>query len=595
MAFFIEKIVASGAGKKESTIVFKPGANIIYGPSNTGKTYIVKCIDFLFGSDADPFDSSSGYDSISIYLKTRGGQVVMHRKLGSNKIDVSSTDPSISNGKYTAKASGKNYEKTINSVWLALIGITEQHSINKNERSQKQVLSWRTFCHMFMLTETKIISETSIFLPDRGYSDTSALSALLFLLWGKDFSDTEAIESKEIKDAKKDAIKTYINQELFKISERNQELTAFLSELSTTDINQEIESLMTQVTENEQRISEAIDENKRILQSLHEKNDALSECNVLINRYQELTTQYGADLKRLSFIVDGTANMPQISETQCPFCDGKIRIEKTPNYIEAAKSDYKKIKLQAKDLQKAYDELLAEKDILESSIESLLAKKQSAEELVANKLTPKANQLKEKIAEYKKTLEYQNEISFLKKLVEQKTSDIIDTESLGESENKFKVKDYFDYSFVSEFGKWIKLFLEDCKYPNLTSLIFDKATMDIVLNGKKKSANGKGYNAYLNSAVAIVLSRYMQKHAHYAPGLILLDSPILSLKEIDTQKPSQSMRNGLFENIASTSEGIQTIVIENKIPEIDYSNVNLIHFTKNANTGRYGFLIDVMD
>lgn len=64
MAFFIEKIVASGAGKKESTIVFKPGANIIYGPSNTGKTYIVKCIDFLFGSDADPFDSSSGYDSI---------------------------------------------------------------------------------------------------------------------------------------------------------------------------------------------------------------------------------------------------------------------------------------------------------------------------------------------------------------------------------------------------------------------------------------------------------------------------------------------------------------------------------------------------
>lgn len=122
-----------------------------------------------------------------------------------------------------------------------------------------------------------------------------------------------------------------------------------------------------------------------------------------------------------------------------------------------------------------------------------------------------------------------------------------------------------------------------------------KSTMDIVLNGKKKSANGKGYNAYLNSAVAIVLSRYMQKHAHYAPGLILLDSPILSLKEIDTQKPSQSMRSGLFENIASTSEGIQTIVIENEIPEIDYSNVNLIHFTKNANTGRYGFLIDVMD
>lgn len=139
-------------------------------------------------------------------------------------------------------------------------------------------------------------------------------------------------------------------------------------------------------------------------------------------------------------------------------------------------------------------------------------------------------------------------------------------------------------------------------YLELGKLCYYTYTKDIplpksyyIVASKKKSANGKGYNAYLNSAVAIVLSRYMQKHAHYAPGLILLDSPILSLKEIDTQKPSQSMRNGLFENIASTSEGIQTIVIENEIPEIDYSNVNLIHFTKNANTGRYGFLIDVMD
>ena len=114
--------------------------------------------------------------------------------------------------------------------------------------------------------------------------------------------------------------------------------------------------------------------------------------------------------------------------------------------------------------------------------------------------------------------------------------------------------------------------------------------MDIVLNGKKKSANGKGYNAYLNSAVALVLSRYMQKHAHHAPGLIVLDSPILSLKEIDTQKPTQSMRHGLFENIVNSSEGIQTIIIENEIPEIDYSNVNLVHFTKDKCTGRYGFL-----
>lgn len=119
--------------------------------------------------------------------------------------------------------------------------------------------------------------------------------------------------------------------------------------------------------------------------------------------------------------------------------------------------------------------------------------------------------------------------------------------------------------------------------------------MDIILNGKKKGANGKGYNAYLNSAVALVLSRYMHEHACYSPNLLVLDSPILSLKEVDTKKPSQSMRNGLFENIVSLQDGIQAIIVENELPEIDYSNVNLIHFTKDKSTGRYGFLLDVTD
>ena len=41
MSFYIEKIIVSGSGKTESIIELSKGLNIIYGPSNTGKTYIV--------------------------------------------------------------------------------------------------------------------------------------------------------------------------------------------------------------------------------------------------------------------------------------------------------------------------------------------------------------------------------------------------------------------------------------------------------------------------------------------------------------------------------------------------------------------------
>ena len=595
MSFYIEKIIVTGSGKTDSIIELSNGVNIIYGPSNTGKTYIVKCIDYMFGSEREPIDISTGYQYIKIIVRTQCGTITMSRKIGENKIEVSSNDNNVPSGKYATKASRTNYDRTINSVWLSLIGINDLHLVISNENYKKQILSWRTFSHMFMLTETKIISEYSAILSGRDTSDTAVIASLIFLLSGQDFAETETKDTKEIKEAKKNAVKAYINKELFRLSERNQELLAQLKENPNIDIAVEIEKIMAEISTNEKRINSSIEENQKILAQLYEKNENLSECNVLLNRYDELTTQYDADLKRLNFIVDGEANLNASFSTHCPFCDGEVVVKKNQNYIDAAKSDYKKIKLQAKDLESASKELRSEKLSLEQEIGTLMAKKKSIEELIEKELKPQVFNLKEKLSTYKDAIECQKEIDILKKLSEQKTADMIENDTDEESELKFKVKEHLDYSFINELSNGIKSFLENCNYDNLLSVIFDKADMDIVINGKKKSSNGKGYNAYFNSVVAIVLSRYMESKAKYSPDFLVLDSPILSLKEKETKKPSETMRNTLFENIVDNQKGIQTIVIENEIPEINYKDANIIHFTKEKNNGRYGFLLDVAD
>lgn len=595
MSFYIEKIIVTGSGKTDSIIELSNGVNIIYGPSNTGKTYIVKCIDYMFGSEREPIDISTGYQYIKIIVRTQCGTITMSRKIGENKIEVSSNDNNVPSGKYATKASRTNYDKTINSVWLSLIGINDLHLVISNENYKKQILSWRTFSHMFMLTETKIISEYSAILSGRDTSNTAVIASLIFLLSGQDFAETETKDTKEIKEAKKNAVKAYINKELFRLSERNQELLAQLKENPNIDIAVEIEKIMAEISTNEKRINSSIEENQKILAQLYEKNENLSECNVLLNRYDELTTQYDADLKRLNFIVDGEANLNASFSTHCPFCDGEVVVKKNQNYIDAAKSDYKKIKLQAKDLESASKELRSEKLSLEQEIGTLMAKKESIEELIEKELKPQVFNLKEKLSAYKDAIECQKEIDILKKLSEQKTADMIENDTDEESELKFKVKEHLDYSFINELSNGIKSFLENCNYDNLLSVIFDKADMDIVINGKKKSSNGKGYNAYFNSVVAIVLSRYMESKAKYSPDFLVLDSPILSLKEKETKKPSETMRNTLFENIVDNQKGIQTIVIENEIPEINYKDANIIHFTKEKNNGRYGFLLDVAD
>ena len=595
MSFYIEKIIVTGSGKTDSIIELSNGVNIIYGPSNTGKTYIVKCIDYMFGSEREPIDISTGYQYIKIIVRTQCGTITMSRKIGENKIEVSSNDNNVPSGKYATKASRTNYDKTINSVWLSLIGINDLHLVISNENYKKQILSWRTFSHMFMLTETKIISEYSAILSGRDTSNTAVIASLIFLLSGQDFAETETKDTKEIKEAKKNAVKAYINKELFRLSERNQELLAQLKENPNIDIAVEIEKIMAEISTNEKRINSSIEENQKILAQLYEKNENLSECNVLLNRYDELTTQYDADLKRLNFIVDGEANLNASFSTHCPFCDGEVVVKKNQNYIDAAKSDYKKIKLQAKDLESASKELRSEKLSLEQEIGTLMAKKKSIEELIEKELKPQVFNLKEKLSTYKDAIECQKEIDILKKLSEQKTADMIENDTDEESELKFKVKEHLDYSFINELSNGIKSFLENCNYDNLLSVIFDKADMDIVINGKKKSSNGKGYNAYFNSVVAIVLSRYMESKAKYSPDFLVLDSPILSLKEKEAKKPSETMRNTLFENIVDNQKGIQTIVIENEIPEINYKDANIIHFTKEKNNGRYGFLLDVAD
>lgn len=595
MSFYIERLTVTGVGKKDSTIELSNGVNIIYGPSNTGKTYIVKCIDYMFGSDKEPIDISTGYEVIEIIVRTEHGKLIMSRKIGENKINVESTDKKISSGRYNSKASSNNYDNTINSVWLSLIGIDEKHFIICNENFKKRVLSWRMFSHMFMLTETKIISESSIILSDKYTNNTAELSSLIFLLSGRDFAEAEKIESKEIKEAKKDAVKEYINRELFRLSERSQELLAKLKESPHVDIMPEIEKIMETISSTERLINKAITENQEILAQLYDKNQDLAECNLLINRYNELATQYSADLKRLNFIVDGEANLKGDFSTQCPFCDSKVIVKKNKNYIDAAKSDYKKIKLQAKDLESASKELYAEKLTLEQEIRTLTAKKQSIEELVENELKPEVAILKEKLSVYKEAVECQKEVDVLKKISDQKTADMIENGIDDESQIKFSVKEHIGYNFISDLNTDIRLFLESCKYDNLFSVVFDKTTMDVIINGKKKSANGKGYNAYLNSVIAIVLSRYLERHAKYSPDFLLLDSPILSLKEKKTKKPSETMRSMLFENIIDNQNEVQTIVVENEIPDINYKNTNIIHFTKEKGNGRYGFLWDVTD
>ena len=70
--FYIKKVIAKSDTKPTSFVEFTEGLNIIQGRSDTGKSCIVKCIEFVFGGDMKhlktPFKESSGFNEAVVVL-----------------------------------------------------------------------------------------------------------------------------------------------------------------------------------------------------------------------------------------------------------------------------------------------------------------------------------------------------------------------------------------------------------------------------------------------------------------------------------------------------------------------------------------------
>ncbi len=97
--FMIEKLRVSGAKMIDGVVEFTDGLNIIQGRSNTGKTWILKCIYYLFGSDTKPFTSSTGYTDIEGFFTTRRyRKITIKRVLGEERVTVIADYEEIDNG-----------------------------------------------------------------------------------------------------------------------------------------------------------------------------------------------------------------------------------------------------------------------------------------------------------------------------------------------------------------------------------------------------------------------------------------------------------------------------------------------------------------
>lgn len=606
--FWIKSVGASGSGKRYSSVTFdKDKVNIIYGPSNSGKSYVIECIDFMLWGDSIPFTrENTGYDTIHMDVESDTGVALnLKRKIvdgkkgdtGDSKMEIVASSPDIRSGEYT--------KADYNALMLRLMGINEEHKLIAFQDFRSEKLSLRYLCHMFYLSENVIFTDKAVIDNPKYSKPYAAMSIIYFLMTGDDLNSILPEISKKERDERKikrEAVISYIYDKKEILRKKKEELEKSLEQEDDSDLDQKMEDTVAQIATIEQEIRNLTAKSTELLEEIYSVSSKLEEATFLRNRYKTLRTQYNSDLKRLHFIIEGDQSpKKKVKILTCPFCGSEMKREdtETKSYATASEAELVTVTEQLEDLKLTEKDIQTQIDELEAKIEQLNQENEEIVNQIRERLQPRAQALKSSLASYKHIVEMKKSLGAIDTLSSDLGTDLLEKES--EDDGQVPLYNPDPYLIESGWHKWSDLFQEmvqACAYPGKPQARISIDTHDAIVGRKYKKDEGKGYRAFLNVLVLFSLMKRLEAEGTYRTGLMVLDSPILSLKEkkansgiTEKDKADPGMRESLFQYIMDHCGYNQIIIAENEIPEtpnMDYSKAKLIEFGEE----REGFLLD---
>lgn len=586
--FYIKKVGLLGQ-KGDSFLELQKGLNIVGGSSNTGKSIIVECIDYALG-DKDYNIELDGYDSVYLVLSHNKGEIKITRKLAHGYVTIDSNNPLVPSGEYPIKKkSGKKKEEPfLDDFLLKLIDIEPRLDIVVTQEWKKQNFTFRTCLSSFIIKQENIIRRESPYLPLEPNSARAYKSGLLFLWTGERFLNDDNKEGMRMRRARKSAVESYVQELLKKVAEEKEKLKQAAS-IDPEAVEGKIKDTLLLIEQKESEMAILFEENKKITSDIIDIDDQISEKSSLLIKYDSLNSQYHADAKRLQLVIEGEIKGNAIEKDMyCPFCNGKLEKSIQQSCADAAAAELLKLAPRIKDLDEATSSLTDTKNFLVEQRNELMARKKEILEKINYEIKPLITKLKCEINELKQSIE---DAKMAKLLLEQEKTYKAKLESLAvdlKDENKqFIVMSHYDEIISSlnvEYNRLLKL----ANYKFTNNAVFED--FDFVIDGKHKRSQGQGYRAYLNAIAVLSLYNCLENEGIYNMPFLVMDSPIQSLVENDNVDWENSMKTGLFKCLNECTKNKQIIVIENKFPKnFDYSKANVVSFTKDEATGRYGF------
>jgi archaellum component FlaC len=608
-----------GPDKEPAEYVFHDGLNILWGSSDTGKTFLVQSIDYMLGAGGLLRDipEKIGYDRILLGLTTPDGKdYTLQRSMDGGAFlrydGLHKMAPSAQKDAKTLSAghNAKNYTNLSN--WLLQeVGLDKKEILYSKSRGTKKSLGFRALAHLSVIIYPHITTDQSPVLSGQWTERTRDYGVFRLLLTGVDDSSVTPETAIATKDKAVVVERPPLSPDVMgqMISDYEDELSQMSDnpdglDDEETKIDDQLDKLASSLRTMEGRLSETTKERKNVYDEFIRLTARRDEISELQQRFKLLDAQYTNDIKRLIAIEESGQFFVLREPMACPLCgaapegqhheaacDGNVTA-----VTQAAAAEIEKIKLLQQELHETVETLYKETIAIGDQRGTQQALLKGYQDQIDTALSPNFTEARrqhtaliERRAVVRQAVMIHKRIKGLRRQLDEPVVREPKV-PVEDSESTEQIESYIPKGVLRDFSKTVEAILKEWHFPPPRDVYFDETNKDVVIGGKLRGNRGAGLCAITYSAFTLALFEYCRSRNMPHPGFVILDSPLIAYKEPKIEDENISgtdLKPRFYEHLSSFAGSQQIFVVDNTEPPPDFLG-RAIHFTHNPAIPRYG-------
>lgn len=595
----------AGDGKETAQVVFDPRLTVIYGASDTGKSFVTEAIDYMLGArKLSLIPEADGYTQILLGIELPDGQVItLMRGPNSARVNVFNQDLRgliyrAADLELTAQHHGRT-SKNLSRYLLERIGL-DGALIATNDTGGTKAVAFRDLLHLCLVSETRMVAKTPPVLLSTGASGQTARKSVLNLLLTGQGEQASAVQpntgQRRVHKGKislLDELVLDLQRQLDPQGGNESELAEQLRRILTHQ-----DGAAVSLRGVADRHAQAIGRRAALSVALGQHDQRLTEVDDLMGRFGLLGSQYESDLARLVMVEEAGSLLGYFRIGTCVFCGAEPEhqsaghdAQETTALHTAVLAEDTKTRQLLSDLHLTIDGLREQREEIAGQRARNLEDSAATDREIAGveeELRPLENQAAELMSARSRVEEQLGLHRRIQELEDVRAGLVADGAVPGGPPSRG-----IPAGTLAEFDRAIARTLEQWQV-RVHDMAYDQYSGELYVGDHARAGHGKGMRAVLHSAFAVSLADHCLRKEHHHPGFVVLDSPLVTYRQPGVRRTDDpdlpdSVIDYFYRDLLQRFAG-QAVVVENTDPPADVAaHAQVYMFSRDPQEHRFGF------